>query len=265
MKHLEISALFEKYHEENKNLYTDAGIYRKWEHAHRVADLIQHYPQHLQTPHPELAYFLALHHDDGRARQFKLTGALDDRKMHHCIAGERHLQHFIEREGRSWNSCPRDILILRDVLRYHGDLEGLRMSSQWIISLPYVKAITAADTLDNALSCVSYLKRNVYNDEKGLLSYKHVANFVWEHYEQGKKFDKIKHCKTYSEYIIFAATLATFCIKEYEDLTRELLKSPGFGYPSILEGYKDNFFELLSKEDAQRAYEILYNAVYNIK
>ena len=65
----------------------------------------------------------------------------------------------------------------------------------------------------------------------------------------------------YAEYVLFAATLMTSCIKKY-DFAKSLLLQPGYGYSSILEGYKDVFYKTLNPELANRAYKVLCGYAY---
>ena len=45
-------------------------------------------------------------------------------------------------------------------------------------------------------------------------------------------------------------------LSQYKKIARKIMHSPGYGYSSIMEGYKHIFNEVLSKEMAPKAYEI---------
>lgn len=207
----------------------------------------------------DLLLFCAEHHDDGRVDQYRLLGKFWDTEVSHSSLGVDRFDKWL------YNSsfvAPLDqtIQIFRDVLLYHGRPQFCITEA----SKPYVNLITGADDLENAAACVSYLIREVESDAKG---YRHdypdadqhyVSDFVFEHFASGEKFDKNKYCKTYAEYVLFAATLMTSCIKKY-NFAKELLLQPGYGYSSILDGYKDVFNKTLSPQMAEKAYKILCN------
>ena len=134
-------------------------------------------------------------------------------------------------------------------------------------SKEYVEIITAADDFENACSCVSYLVHEVETDAKGYISKNpeadqtEVSNFVFDHFKDGVKFDKMKYCKTYAEYVLFAATLATSCIKKYGEIAKVALQQPGYEYDTILDGYKDVFRKTLTSEMADKAYDVLASMI----
>lgn len=204
----------------------------------------------------ELLLFCATHHDDGRVDQYQLLGKFWDTEVSHNSLGVDRFDRWLTQNG--YHSISIQEQIFRDVLLYHG-----RPSLCYTdVSKQYVQLITAADDLENASACISYLIREVETDAKGYVhdnpeaDQKSVSDFVFEHFTLGEKFDKLRYCKTYAEYVLFAATLMTSCIKKY-NFAKELLLQPGYGYSSILSGYKDVFEKTLYPETAQKAYEIL--------
>lgn len=205
----------------------------------------------------ELLLLCAEHHDDGRVDQYRLLGKFWDSEISHNVLGLERFDKYLLHEDFE-NPTDASIQIFRDVMLYHGRLQ-LCVSS---ISYLYIAIITAADDLENAAACVSYLIREVETDAKG---YRHdnpdadqtyVSKFVFDHFVSGEKFDKMKYCHTYGEYVLFAATLMTSCIKKY-NFAREILLQPGYGYPSILAGYKKVFEATLPSEMAEKAYKVL--------
>lgn len=240
-------------------LFSNSGIARKAGHVQRVRQFIVDYPNLFLTPEMnyELAVIVAQHHDDGRYLQYQQTQKLDDSLFSHEQAGVQMLNNFCLSLGLSLEALPEDVCILKDVMQYHSKLEHTDRSTISTASIPYIKAVEAADSLDNSMSCVSYLKINYYGDEKGLSYEHHISDEVWNFYQSGTKFNKIKFCKTYDEYILFAGMLAIHSLKKYGKLAQTLFKSPGFGYPSILEGFREIFSELLLEDDAERAYKIM--------
>lgn len=205
----------------------------------------------------ELLLFCAEHHDDGRVDQYNLLGKFLDTEVSHSSLGVDRFDKWLQ---KSTFVAPIDesIQIFRDVMLYHGRPTLCFTEA----SKPYVNLITSADDLENAAACVSYLIREVETDAKGYkqdypdMDQHNVSDFVFEHFASGEKFDKIKHCHTYAEYVLFAATLMTSCIKKY-NLVKELLQQPGYGYSSILEGYKHVFKCTLSSQMADKAFLVL--------
>lgn len=261
-----LSPILQAYHNSHRcaELFQTPGISHKAGHVQRVSELFEHYPE-LFISHKmdaELAKTCAEHHDDGRLLQYQKTGKLDDSKFSHQDTGAQMLDEFCMANGARFGEFPEDVLILRNVMLYHGKVDYVDNSQILPASLPYVKAVTAADELENSMSCVSYLKRNYYNDEKGLSFEHRISSEVWHWYSEGQKFNKLKYCTTYDEYILFAGMLAINSIKKYGQIAKELFKQPGFGYPSILIGFHDIFYELLLPEDAEMAYQIMYAYVY---
>lgn len=261
-----LSPILQAYHNSHRSteLFQESGISRKAGHVQRVSKLFEDYPELFISSEmdAELAKICAEHHDDGRLLQYQKTRKLDDSKFSHQDAGAQMLDEFCITHGVRFSEFPEDILILRNVMLYHGSIDYVDNSQVLPVSLPYVKAVTAADELENSMSCVSYLKRNYYNDEKKLSFEHRISPDVWHWYSEGQKFNKLKYCTTYDEYILFSGMLAIYSIKKYGQIAKWLFKQPGFDYPSILIGFHDIFYELLLPEDAKMAYQIMYAYVY---
>lgn len=205
----------------------------------------------------ELLLFCAEHHDDGRVDQYRLLEKFCDTEVSHSSLGVDRFDKWVYNNSFV-APLNQSVQIFRDVLLYHGRPQLCITEA----SKPYVYLITGADDLENAAACVSYLIREVESDAKGYCNeypkanQHFVSDFVFEHFASGEKFDKIKYCKTYAEYVLFAATLMTSCIKKY-NFAKELLLQPGYGYTSILDGYKYVFEHTLSNEMAKKAYMVL--------
>lgn len=205
---------------------------------------------------PELLFLSAKHHDDGRALQFELIGKFWDGKLSHNVLGLELFDKFVQQGN--YNELNEDVEVFRNVILYHGRVQ-LCMSAK---SKSYVELITAADDIDNAASCISYLVKEVETDAKGYIAkdpeadQQKVSEFVFEHFASGEKFDKAKYCTTYAEYVLFAATLMTSYMKKY-NFVKEILLEPGYGYSSIINGYKDVFEKTLSPEIASKAIKVI--------
>ncbi len=262
MKKIKISKHLASYHEANRYFDIFRGeepLLVKQEHIKNVrstALAIAEF-QHADVD----KYFLSIcaeHHDDGRVNQFELIGKFWDTMVTHNVLGIDRIDRFLINSGNE--EIDESIQILRDVILYHGRSQLANLSFE---SKKYVDLITAADTFENACSCVSYLVKEVETDAKGYIAadpsadQKFVSDFVFEHFSTGEMFDKMKYCTTYAEYVLFAATLATSCIKKYNEVAKVALSQPGYGYESIILGYKDVFEKTLSPEMAKKAFEIL--------
>ena len=234
------------------------AIARKRTHVEMVTKYVEYFAT--EDMDYELLHFCAKHHDDGRGIQYiDQGGKLDDRKKSHSEYGTEMFLNFIHERNLKLDS---EAQICLDVIKYHGypgSLSELPISDE---SRKYVEAVRSADSLENAVSCVSYLLINVKYDEKGYveanpqLDQTFVSDEVWKHFVKGEKFDKMKLCHTYAEYILFASTLATDAVCKMGEIARKIMHSSGYGYSSIMEGYKHIFNEVLSKEMSPKAYEI---------
>lgn len=248
------------YHQKNRYYEIFSELEGKKKHVEAVIRItraiaeIQH-----STINMELLLVLAEHHDDGRVNQFKLLGKLWDTEVSHNVLGIDRIDRFINENDLEVDG---EIQMLREVMLYHG-------RKNLIYNIPeetmeYIDIITAADDFENATSCVSYLISEVDNDEKGYckknpeLNQKEItSDLVWESFTKGQHFDKIKHCHTYADYVLFAAMLATKCIKQYGSIAKVALMQPGYGFSSILEGFKVTFEKTLTPELADKAYKVM--------
>lgn len=254
-----------KYHNENRyyNIFNKEGLYGKKQHVENViktalaiSDL-----RHVNV-NREFLSICAEHHDDGRVDQFRLLGKFWDTEVSHNVLGIDRLDRFLMKQENV--VIDNSVNILRDVILYHGRMFLADLSPE---SKKYVEIVSAADDFENACSCVSYLVKEVETDAKGYIEanpnadQKKVSDFVFEHFKRGEKFDKARYCTTYAEYVLFAATLATSCIKAYGNVAEIALKQSSYGYPSIIEGYRDVFNKTLSPEMAKKAFDVLSSMI----
>lgn len=257
---MKIYSTITKYDEKYSNIFDREELKGKRQHVEKVQAFTENL---LSMPHNEeidtdLLRLCAKHHDDGRVKQFEILGKFWDTEVSHNVLGLDLFDKFLQ--ANCHTSLNESVQIFRDVLLYHGRPQ-LCLSSA---SKPYVELVTAADDLENAASYISYLVKEVENDEKGYrhdnpdADQKYVSDFVFEHFASGEKFDKMKYCTTYAEYVLFAATLMTSCIKKYK-FAKYILLEPGYGYDSIVLGYKDVFYKTLTEEMAEKCHEILCN------
>lgn len=253
------------YHNANRyyEIFSEEGLLGKKQHIENVIAQTKAIAksQNLSLDMDLLA-ICAEHHDDGRVDQYKLLGKFWDTEVSHNVLSINRFEKFISTQEDL--TIDSSIEILRDAMLYHGRMHLANLSAD---SLPYVEIITAADDFENALSCVSYLVKEVETDAKGYIqknpsaNQKEVSSFVWEHFCNGEKFDKMKFCTTYAEYVLFAATLATSCIKKYGNIAKVALSQEGYGYSSIIEGYRDVFSKTLNPDMAKKAISKLISLV----
>lgn len=255
-----ISNILKKYHEENRyyKIFATDYLMRKREHVEHVIQLIDTISISDGIDF-ELLKMCAEHHDDGRCNQYELLGNFNDNIISHNVLSIERFDRFLRSEGYICTPSDEDIQIMRDVMLYHGRINLLTNPS----SKKYVEIITALDDLENSTRAVSYLLDEVSTDAKGYVEsnpsadQKHVSDFVFSKFSNGEKFDKIKYCTTYGEYVLFAATLVTSCIKKYDDYVKVAMLQPGYGYSSILEGYRDIFSKTLHEDTSKKAYDVL--------
>lgn len=261
-----------KYHFSNRytDIFNRKGLTGKLCHVEGVIRTAVAIAEFQRSPvDMDLLKVLAEHHDDGRVDQYERLGKFWDTEIPHQELGAERLEKFLEEHGLPMDG---ECILMKDVMLYHGKpnmIDDLPEESKL-----YVKIITAADDFENARSCVSYLVKEVQNDEKGYgtenqTTFGEYADFIWRCYTNGTRtdpktgewFDKNKHCQTYADYVIFAATLMTVCIKQYASIAKTALMQPGYGYTSILDGFKVTFEKTLEPELAAKAYQVMVNMI----
>lgn len=259
---MEINQAIYTYHNDNRyfDIFAEDGLLGKKAHIEGVisfSNVLTNFMLRTTDIDKELLMLCAEHHDDGRVNQFKLLGKFWDSEVSHNVLGLDRFDSYLQQMVGV--DIDTSISIFRDCILYHGRPTLLASEE----SRPYVDIITTADDFENATSAVSYLLKEVETDAKG---YKHnnpsadqtvASDFVFEHFAKGEKFDKSVYCKTYADYILFAATLATNCIKRFDKFAKAIMLQPGHGYPSILEGYRNIFNQTLKADTAERAYKVL--------
>ena len=251
------------YHEANRytTIFAADGLYGKRDHIQNVIKLSSAIAvaQKAAVDLEKLA-ILAEHHDDGRVDQFRLLGKFWDNEVAHNELGADRLDKFILQNGLNMDD---DLALMRDVMLYHGRQKLAYGLSEDTMS--YINVISAGDDFENATACVSYLIHEVETDAKGYNANVNLdqkcltpeyAVAIKTAFYHGQKFNKTV-CKTYADYIMFAATLATQTIRQYGELGKVAFKQPGYGYESILEGFKDVFEKCLNPDLAAWAYVMM--------
>lgn len=262
---MNISNSLRAYHYANGyfDIFNSEGLFGKKKHIEKVIVLSCAIAKFRHSDvDMEFLQLCAEHHDDGRVNQYELLGKFYDGKVSHNTLGIERLNAFLLKCEDF--AIDESIEVMRDVMLYHGRMKLANLSD---VSRSYVEIITAADDFDNACACVNYLLDKVKTDAKGYIENNperdqtEVSNYVFEHFKAGEKFDKMKYCTTYGEYVIFAATLATNCIKQYTDIAKVALMQRDENGKTILERYNDIFQETLQPEMAKKAFAVLSGKV----
>lgn len=207
----------------------------------------------------KLLEIACLHHDDGRALQFELLGNFNDRIASHNALG---LDGFDRWMAANHVEITPEIQVIRYVMYYHGRQHMLseEISEEY---QKYVQIASDADDIENGcVGAVSYLLRECNEDAKGYnqMHPEHIGQikpYLWEYFEKGEWFDKLVHCQSYAEYVLFAATLAKKSLKRYGKIAKKAMEMPAYGYVSAYQGYSHIFSEVMNPEDAKRATKIL--------
>lgn len=264
-----LEMFIDNYLKEMHEKYKDnSAVQDKLEHIARVTILTEKL-----CPENRLAKVAAKYHDIGRFSQMDILGAFNDSKILHHYLGE----DFIARALYQGKIEPsQELETIRLAISYHARIKFMPYKSeipQQAINI--VDAVGRADDIENGcIGAVGYIEREAVTDAKGYrkenpeVDQTRVSPEVWEFFQKGEKFDKMKFCKTYADYTLFAAVLAITSLKGKDRaLAKHALGLPCKGssleeqertqYASALEGYKDIFSRLIEPEKAMAAYEIL--------
>lgn len=237
------------YIETMKNKYIKIpAIQDKIEHIKRATLLVEKI-----APKNKLAQVATKYHDIGRFMQYELLGNFDDNIISHHTLGENIIIKEIIK-GNLIKSYELDVIRL--VVMYHGMdkyiplITNLDSNTQKIIDI-----VSRVDGIENGcIGALGYLERECKEDAKNYkknnptLDMKKVSKDVFNFYLNGEKFDKIKYCKTYADYILFASTLAITALKKDRKVAKEALELKCFQYNNAIEGYKDLFEKMIEPD-----------------
>ena len=266
-----ISTMKEKYYE------TDLAVKGKIDHIIRVTDIVN------KNWDDDMARIAAKMHDIGRFSQYEILGKFDDSKVLHHYLGEDFIARALY-QGKLEASLELDIL--RAVVKYHGRdrfmpfREEIPESAKSLIDI-----VSRVDDLDNGcIGAVGYLVGQAETDAKSYkannpdLDMKSLSLEVLEFFKKGEKFDKMKYCKTYADYALFAAVLAIQALKGKDrELALDVManykcsrrakdengKDVEIIYENAIEGYEDIFKILLSSKDKQTCMNVLEGFYHN--
>ena len=89
---------------------------------------------------------------------------------------------------------------------------------------------------------------------------KTISNDVLKLYLKGETFNKLTYCKTYADYILFAASLAIQSLKGSDKtIAKKIMKQNCGKYENALIGYKDLFEKYLEPSKVKECLKCLYN------
>lgn len=197
----------------------------------------------------------ALYHDYGRVPQFEQKGdfndgALGSEQDHHVIGYKAFLEDVPRILGSnpdlsplivSGNSQSGAIRTIAQTIKLHGlrgkafaeDFEALNEQESRAVDL-----VSQIDDIANGVQCVGYLLREGQEQKKNQsnggfipdenVSSRAVSPKVMELFRESTTFNRNAECKTYPDYYIFGAFLATRSLKNpaTHELTKELMSLP---------------------------------------
>lgn len=254
-----LELFIDNYLKEIKNKYKDnQAVQDKLNHIARVTILTEKI-----CGEDRLARIAAKFHDIGRFPQLELLGSFNDGKILHHYLGEDLVARALYK-GELEPS--KELDVIRLAISYHARMNTMPYKTEVPKQrLDIVDAVGRADDIENGcIGATGYLLREAEEDAKGYkkdnpdLDMKAVSPEVWEFFEKGEKFDKMKHCKTYADYTLFASVLAIQALKGKDRLiAKAAMDLQCNGYESALEGYKNIFSKLIQPEYSEKAFEVL--------
>ena len=156
--------------------------------------------------------------------------------------------------------------MIKAVIMYHGGTKYISNNEKLDNeSLELVEMSSRIDALDNGCRGVFlYIEDECLKDSKNYkknnpnLDMKSVSNDVLNMFLDGKSFDKIKYCKTYADYILFAASLAIKSLRGPDSIIAKKIMSQECGkYKNALDGYKDLFEKYIQADKIYECFNCL--------
>ena len=240
------------------------AIQDKINHINRTAILAEKI-----APKNDLARVATKYHDIGRFLQYELLGKFDDALVSHHILGE---DVIVRAVFRGDIKISPELDIIRSSIMYHGRMEYMPYLTELSNDVKeIVDIVSRIDGIENGcIGAIGYLERECKEDAKNYkknnsnLDMKKVSPEVLEFYLKGKKFDKMKYCKTYADYVLFANILAITALRgEDRNIAKEALDLECFGYKNALEGYKDLFNKMIEPDLVDKCIECFEGFYHN--
>lgn len=255
----ELEKFIEEYLKEMEEKYKDSNAAKdKFTHIRNVVTLTEK-----MTNNDRMSVIAAKFHDLGRFKQLELIGSFNDGVLLHHNVGEDVITRAVF-QGKL--NISDELNAIRQVVQYHGRQKFIPYKpelSEGVQDL--IDIVSRVDEIENGcIGATGYLEREAKEDAKGYrkdnpdLDMTKVSPEVWEFFSKGEKFDKLKYCKTYADYTLFASVLAIQALKGQDrDIAKMAMDLKANGYESALEGYKDIFSKLIDEEYSKKAFEVL--------
>lgn len=261
-----LEAYIDRYLAEMEEKYkSNKAAMDKIEHIKRVVLLAKR-----MTSNNRMSVIATKYHDIGRFKQLELIGSFNDGMMLHHNIGEDVITRAVFKGDLDISD---ELNAIRQVVQYHGRQKFIPFKPELSDGVDeLIDIVSRVDELENGcIGATGYLLREAEEDAKGYkrdnpdLDMKSVSPEVWEFFSKGEKFDKMKHCKTYADYTLFASILAIQALKGKDrEIAKVAMDLKCNGYESALEGYKDIFLKLIDLQYSEKAFEIL-QGFYNDK
>lgn len=262
----ELERYIDAYLEEMATKYKDnKAALDKLSHIKNVTALAK-----IVSTDDRMAIIAAKFHDIGRFKQLELLGSFNDGVLLHHYIGEDVVTRAVFNRQLS---VSKELNAIRQVIQYHGRQVYIPYKPELAKGvMELIDVVSRVDGIENGcIGATGYLIREAETDAKGYrknnpdLDMKSISPEVWDFYSKGQKFDKLKYCKTYADYTLFAAILAIEALKGKDrEVAKIAMNIEANGYKSALAGYGDIFSKLVAPEYADKAFEVL-NGYYQNK
>ena len=197
--------------------------------------------------------------------------SFDDKVMSHYALGKDEIYKNIL-EGSLEESVELNLII--QVITLHFGIEYIPSNAKLEDrTLKIVDMAAKIDALDNGcVGALTYIENEILNDSKNYiknnpnLDMKKVSPYVLKKYLNGESFDKIKYCKTYAEYVLFATSLAIKSLKSpLRKIAKEVMSKEVGEYNNSLEGYEYLINTYVDGKISEKCIKVLENYYNNYK
>lgn len=266
-KVIKLEKWIDEYIDNKAKEYNDVDmVISKIGHINRTANIAKKI-----DPTNDLLRVAMKFHDIGRFEQYRRIGNFDDKVLSHYVLGKEEIYKNIS-EG-SLEESPELNLIIQ-VITMHFGIEYIPSNAKLEDkTLKIVDMAAKIDSLDNGcVGALTYIENEILNDSKNYiknnpnLDMKRVSSYVLKKYLNGESFDKIKYCKTYAEYLLFATSLAIKALKSrFRKIAKEVMSNEIGEYKNSLEGYEYLIKKYVDEKISVKCIKVLENYYNNYK